>query len=316
MNDQDFIFSFDYIKLEKREKGVCDRGRKKSQNDEKQNILKPCDYFSLNEIRLSKSITQLSEWDKYMNPILDSAPVKHMNNKILLVKRKMDVTLLSFLKDKREKRERRERRERIKKGDKNEESEMKETIVQIIVIYNSLLNILEWTGEQNGLVTLSCELDKISLNEKGQAILEDFSSSFFIKDFTGDIKEDLVTSFAYLDIHVLFYLNQLSENESLSSNNVHIICNKFINGLKILDIFSLHFLQEYESRCIFSLQKLINMKKERILVELLKGSMYWDHFSMSLMFLIIGKILNTRLFDSNMLNNIMNSMKNSELTFC
>lgn len=297
MNDQDFIFSFDYIKLEKREKGVCDRGRKKSQNDEKQNILKPCDYFSLNEIRLSKSITQLSEWDKYMNPILDSAPVKHMNNKILLVKRKMDVTLLSFLKDKREKRD------------------MKETIVQIIVIYNSLLNILEWTGEQNGLVTLSCELDKISLNEKGQAILEDFSSSFFIKDFT-DIKEEMVTSVAYLDIHVLFYLNQLSENESLSSNNVHIICNTFINGLKILDIFSLQFLQEYESRCIFSLQKLINMKKERILVELLKGSMYWDHFSMSLMFLIIGKILNTRLFDSTMLNNIMNSMKNSELTFC
>ena len=50
------------------------------------------------------------------------------------------------------------------------------------------------------------------------------------------------------------------------------------------------FLQEVEKKCIFSLYSLINKEKERLVVELLKGSSYWDHFSMSIMFLIMLKV--------------------------
>ena len=80
--------------------------------------------------------------------------------------------------------------------------------------------------------------------------------------------------------------------------------------------FSLEFLQEYEKKCIFSLQSFINKEKERITIELLKGSSGWDHFSMSLMFLNISKTLNISIFELQMLNNIMNSTKNSDLNFC
>lgn len=287
---QDYIFSFDYIKLnEKTEK----EGIKNEIMNEKKNELKSVS-DSFNEITISEKIKKLTDWEKYTNPILYSAPVKNMG-KILLVKKKMDVSLLSFFQF-------REMREN--KGDD------KETIVQLVAIYNSLLKVLEWTGEQ-GLVSLSCELDKIVLDDKGRAKLDDFSNSFFIGDV---FRVEILTPFVHLDLHVLYYVNLLGPNESLSSNNIHELCTHFIKGLNNIgiDLFTADFLQEYESKCIFSLHKLINMKKERIILELLKGSSYWDHFSMSLMFLI----LNISIFELQMLNNIMNSTKNSDLNFC
>ena len=98
-----------------------------------------------------------------------------------------------------------------------------------------------------------------------------------------------INEFTPLGLKVLHYL-KMNKCESLSSNNIQEICSGFIEGLKrfnSLDLFPLDFLQEVEKKCIFSLQSLINKEKERIVLELLKGSSYWDHFSMSVMFLIM-----------------------------
>ena len=135
-----------------------------------------------------------------------------------------------------------------------------------------------------------------------------------------------IGEFTPLGLKVLHYMN-VNQCESLSSNNIQEICSGFIEGLKqfnSLDLFSLEFLQEVEKKCIFSLRSFINKEKERIVLELLKGSSYWDHFSMSVMFLIMLKVIDQDInsnkfaneFTSILLNNILNSRKNEELTFC
>ena len=307
--NQDFIFSFDYIQLE-------NNGTEKRENHEQkmeQNELKPIDVFSLNEIMISERLMNIKGWQKYTSPILYSSLVSGLG-KYLLVKEKMDFSLLSFLKERRKK---------------------EETFVQILSIYNSLLKVLEWT-ELVGLVSLSCNLNNIVFNKDKfcNVKLTDFSHSFFIGDIVdlnALLKVIQINEFTPLGLKVLHYL-KMNNCESLSSNNIQEICSGFIEGLKRIgeDLFPLEFLQEYEKKCIFSLQPLINKEKERITIELLKGSSGWDHFSLSVMFLIMIKVIdqdtnfnsNTNTnkfineFTSILLNNILNRQKNEELTFC
>ena len=318
--NQEVIFSFDYIQLEKNE---IEKREDQTQKME-QNELKKIDNFSLNEIMISERLMNIKGWKKYTSPVLYSSLVSGLG-KYLFVKEKMDFSLLSFLKEKTN------RREKEKGTIEGTIEDHKETFVQILCIYNSLLKVLEWT-ELVGLVSLSCNLNNIVFNrdKMGHVKLADFSHSFFIKD-TVDLSAIMqINEFTPLGLKVLHYMN-VNKCVSLSSNNIQEICSEFIEGLKrfnSLDLFPLEFLQEYEKKCIFSLQSLINKEKERITVELLKGSSYWDHFSMSIMFLIMLKVIdqdtninsNTnkfiREFTSILLNNILNRQKNEELTFC
>jgi hypothetical protein len=322
--NQDFIFSFDYIQLEKNETEKReDHGQKMEQNELKKN-----DIFSLNEIMISKRLMNIKGWQKYTSPILHSSLVSGLG-KYLLVKEKMDFSLHSFLEEKTNKRE---KEEGTIEGMIEEHKERKESFMQILSIYNALLKVLEWT-ELVGLVSLSCNLNNIVFdrNKMGNVKLTDFSHSFFIKDIV-DLNALMrliqIDEFTPLGLKVLHYMN-VNKCESLSSNNIQEICSGFIEGLKrfnSLDIFSLEFLQEVEKKYIFSLHSFINKEKERIILELLKGSSYWDHFSLSIMFLIMLKVngqdsnSNTdkfvQEFTSILLNNILNRQKNEELTFC
>ena len=331
--NQDSIFSFDYIQLEKNETEKReDQGQKMKDKKKEQNDLKNINIFSLNEIMISERLMKLKGWQKYTSPILYSSLVSDFG-KYLFVKEKMDFTLLSFLKDKKKKTNRREKEEGMEEGtiEGTIEGSIKETFVQILGIYHSLLKVLEWT-ESVGLVSLSCNLNNIVFNrdKMGHVKLVDFSHSFFIGDIGKD-NIDLsafmmliqINEFTPLGLKVLHYL-KMNKCESLSSNNIQEICSGFIEGLKrfnSLDLFPLDFLQEVEKKCIFSLQSLINKEKERIVLELLKGSSYWDHFSMSVMFLIMLNVCDfdnkfANEFTSILLNNILNSRKNEELTFC
>ncbi len=322
--EQDLIFSFDYIQLEKNETEKREDQRQKMEQKMEQNELKNINIFSLNEIMISERLMKLTGWQKYTNPILHSSLVSGIG-KYLFVKEQMDFSLLSFLKDKKGE----------KTNGREEHKEKKETFMQILGIYNSLLKVLEWT-ESVGLVSLSCNLNNIVFNrdKMGHVKLADFSHSFFIGDIGKD-NIDLsafmmliqINEFTPLGLKVLHYL-KMNKCESLSSNNIQEICSGFIEGLKrfnSLDIFSLEFLQEVEKKCIFSLYSLINKEKERIIFELLKGSSYWDHFSTSITFLIMLKVCNfdnefanefVHEFTKTLLNNIMFSLKNRALTFC
>jgi hypothetical protein len=339
--NQEVIFSFDYIQLEekreteKREKPGQKPGQKMEQKMEQkmkdkkkeQNELKKIDIFSLNEIKISERLMNIKGWQKYTSPILYSSLVSGLG-KYLFVKEKMDFSLLSFLKEKNERRE---------KEEGTIERSIKETFVQTLSIYHSLLKVLEWT-ELSGIVSLSCNLNNIVFDKgkMGHVKLTDFSHSFFIGDIGKDVvdlnafmKLIQINEFTPLGLKVLHYMN-VNKCVSLSSNNIQEICSGFIDGLKRFgaDLLPLDFLQEYEKKCIFSLYSFINKDKERITVELLKGSSYWDHFSMSVMFLIMLKVIdqdtdtnsNTNKFvnefTSILLNNILNNRKNEELTFC
>lgn len=324
--NQEVIFSFDYIQLEKNEIEKREEPGQKPGQKKEQNELKKIDNFSLNEIMISERLMNIKGWQKYTSPILYSSLVSGLG-KYLFVKEKMDFSLLSFFYYLKEKKERREKVEGTIEGSIKDH---KKTFVQILCIYNSLLKVLEWT-ELVGLVSLSCNLNNIVFNrdKMGHVKLADFSHSFFIKD-TVDLSAIMqINEFTPLGLKVLHYMN-VNKCVSLSSNNIQEICSEFIEGLKRVgpDLFPLEFLQEVEKKCIFSLQSLINKEKERITVELLKGSSCWDHFSMSIMFLIMLKVIdqdtninsNTnkfiREFTSILLNNILNRQKNEELTFC
>ena len=100
--NQDSIFSFDYIQLEKNETEKREDQRQKSQQKKEQNELKPVTVFSVNEIMISERLMKLKGWQKYTSPILYSSLVSDFG-KYLFVKEKMDFTLLSFLKDKKKK---------------------------------------------------------------------------------------------------------------------------------------------------------------------------------------------------------------------
>jgi hypothetical protein len=317
--EQDLIFSFDYIQLEKNETEKREDQRQKMGQKMEQNELKKNDIFSLNEIMISERLMKLNGWQKYTTPILHSSLVLGLG-KYLFVKEQMDFSLLSFLKDKKEKTNGRE-----------EHKEKKETFVQILGIYHSLLKVLEWT-ESVGLVSLSCNLNNIVFNRDKMCHVKlvDFSHSFFIGDIGKDnidlsafIKLIQINEFTPLGLKVLHYL-KMNNCESLSSNNIQEICSGFIEGLKrfdSLDLFPLEFLQEVEKKCIFSLYSLINKEKERIVLELLKGSSCWDHFSTSITFLIMLKVCDfdnefANEFTKSLLNNIMFSLKNNALTFC
>ena len=342
--NQEVIFSFDYIQLEKNETEKREDQRQKSQQKKEQNELKPVTVFSVNEIMISERLMNIKGWQKYTSPVLYSSLVSCLG-KYLLVKEKMDFSLLSFLKEKTNRREKEKGMiegmiegtiEGMIEGTIEEHKEKKESFMQILSVYNSLLKVLEWT-ELVGLVSLSCNLNNIvfNRNKMGHVKLADFSHSFFIKDIGKDIvdlnallKVIQIDEFTPLGLKVLHYMN-VNKCESLSSNNIQEICSGFIDGLKrfnSLDLFPLDFLQEVEKKCIFCLQSFINKEKERIILELLKGSSCWDHFSLSVMFLIILKVngqdtnSNTdkfvQEFTSILLNNILNRQKNEELTFC
>ena len=322
--NQDFIFSFDYIQLEKNETEKReDQGQKMKDKKKEQNELKKIDNFSLNEIMISEILMNIKGWKKYTSPVLYSSLVSGLG-KYLFVKEKMDFSLLSFLKEKTN------RREKEKGTIEGTIEDHKETFIQILCIYHSLLKVLEWT-ESIGLVSLSCNLNNIVFDRDKMVHvkLADFSHSFFIGDIGKD-NIDLsafmmliqINEFTPLGLKVLHYL-KMNKCESLSSNNIQEICSEFIEGLKRFgpELLPLEFLQEVEKKCIFSLYSLINKEKERIVVELLKGSSYWDHFSMSIMFLIMLKVCDfnnefANEFTSILLNNIMFSLKNSALTFC
>ena len=222
--DQDFIFSFDYIQLEDKKREQ--KEQKEPKEPKEQNELK---VNAFNEISISEKIKMIYGWQKYTTPILYSSIVSGLN-KYIVVKEKMNISLYYFLQDKREK--------------NIEQIEKKETIVQIIGIYNSLLKILEWTGELNGFVSLSCNLNDIFLNKNGKVKLVNFSHSFFTNDIQLSlfISPDIIANDVHLNIHVLHYLSQ-SSNISLSSNNVYEICAKFISKLKQTHLFSLEFLK-------------------------------------------------------------------------
>jgi hypothetical protein len=321
--NHEVIFSFDYIQLEKNEIEQM-KDKKKEQNE-----LKKVDIFSLNEIKISERLMNIKGWQKYTSPILYSSLVSGLG-KYLFVKEKMDFSLLSFFYYLKEKRE---RREKVEGTIEESIKDHKKTFVQILSIYHSLLKVLEWT-ELTGIVSLSCNLNNIVFDKDKfcNVKLTDFSHSFFIKDIGKDnidlsafMKLINIDEFTPLGLKVLHYMN-VNKCVSLSSNNIQEICSKFIDGLKRIgaDLLPLEFLQEYEKKCIFSLHSFINKEKERIMVELLKGSLYWDHFSMSVMFLIMLKVIdqdtNTNKFinefTSILLNNILNNRKNEELTFC
>ena len=301
-SNQDKIFSFNYIQILDNENNQ-QKIKQKTKKKKEKNYIKS---NSLNEILISERIKLIPNWEKYTTPILYSSMILGLN-KYLLVKEDMDFSLLSFLKDKREKREENIDLQKIKD---------KETFIQIICIYNSLLKVIEWT-EEHGLVSLSYNLNNIFFDKDNINLVKigDFSCSFFNDAI--NLEHKFIGNIMPLGLNVLNYIKE-SELKSLSLNNICEICSQFVNELTQLDLFSSDFLQKYEKICISSLHLFINMKKERIIIELLKGSSYWDHFSMSIMFLIILKIINNSHaeFIEILLNNIMYSIKNNELTFC
>jgi len=97
-----------------------------------------------------------------------------------------------------------------------------------------------------------------------------------------------------LEIHVLFYLI-INNEETLSGSLIETICSNYVKNMDILSLFSQKYIESYEKTCIGTMKKYINKPKSSIITDILQYNEYWDNYSISILYLhIVGNI--TRFF--------------------
>ena len=89
-----------------------------------------------------------------------------------------------------------------------------------------------------------------------------------------------------LEVHILFYLIQNNFN-TISYSLIEEVCEKFINNLSILNLFSDKYKENYKISCI----EYLKQSKSDIIIDILKQNNKWDVYSLSVLYLhIFGNI--------------------------
>jgi hypothetical protein len=97
-----------------------------------------------------------------------------------------------------------------------------------------------------------------------------------------------INDFTYfpIEIHVLFYF--IKDNiQTISYSFVEEFCEKFIENLNILRLFSKDYKITYKQQCIEMLKKYINMPKQQIIDDILERNNKWDIYGISILYLQI-----------------------------
>ena len=257
------------------------------------------DFSLLQEIQISEKIKTLEGWSKYMNPILKVSDINiasASNFEYKIMKKEKQYSLVektkykSFLEEMQE----------INNKCKNK----KEIFIKLLQYYHSFLPLLDFL-ERNRVVSLSCELQNIYLNEDLKPILQNISACIFLSDSTSQVVKDIY--FLPISVHVIKYLNE-HNCKSISSNNITEICSQFIEGLYNLHLFTMEYLKEYAKICHFSLQPYINksFSEKELTLDV-------NQFSVSIMFLILIMEMDLadlgNCFKQQLLDNIMYNKK-------
>ena len=103
---------------------------------------------------------------------------------------------------------------------------------------------------------------------------------------TNIIKYENDYTYKPLEVHILFYLINNDIN-TISYSFIEEICEVFTNNLTILELYSGQFKESYETLCMESLKKYINMPKTDIICDIIKNADKWDIYSLSVLYIDI-----------------------------
>jgi len=177
-------------------------------------------------------------------------------------------------------------------------SNVKHFISSLLDSYTNLLHSLIKLNDEN-ICFFELNTDNIVFSNSNTLILKNFKNSLLIYNLNELYIKNIIKNidnYTYkpLEIHVLFYLI-INNEETLSLSFIEKICSNYIKNMDILLLFSQKYIETYEKTCIETLKKYINKPKSVIIADILEYYKYWDNYSISILYLhIVGNI--TRFF--------------------
>ena len=248
----------------------------------KTTIIKPYDFFSINEITISQQhIMKIPNYFLYFNPILTYS---------YAVKTQMDVGYFEPNNDKK--------KMILMTTNKTHStnSTNSTTLFNMINNYTYLLNTIQILNNHN-LVHLNLIPSNIQLNKNNQPLISNFSHSFHFPSLNEERISNLFFQFIPkpttdeaifynqpLEVYVISYL---TNQTTLSLTNIEHIAEDFTALYPAFILTKIKQTKEqYKEQVILSLRPFINKPKEYIIKELLKKSNTWDNYSLSMIYLL------------------------------
>lgn len=93
-------------------------------------------------------------------------------------------------------------------------------------------------------------------------------------------------TFQPLEIHILFYV-VTHHMASISYSFIDEFCEKFVENLNILRLFSENYKKSYKEQCIETMKKYIGLSREEIIKDILEKNDKWDIYGISMLYLQI-----------------------------
>lgn len=177
-------------------------------------------------------------------------------------------------------------------------SNIKYFISSLLDSYTKLLNSLIKLNNEN-ICFFELNTDNIVFSNNNTLFLKNFNNSILISNLNESYIKNIIKNidnYTYkpLEIHVLFYLI-INNEETLSLSFIETICSNYVKNMNILLLFSQRYIETYEKTCIETLKKYINKPKSAIITDILEYHKYWDNYSISILYLhLVGNI--TRFF--------------------
>ena len=173
--------------------------------------------------------------------------------------------------------------------------DIKQFISNILNTYSILLDSLIKLNKNN-ICFFELSVDNIVFSPNTRPLLKITNNSLIVSSNLNEsyIKNIInnIDNYTYkpLEVHVLFYLIVKNE-ETLSLSFIEDICNNYVKNMNILTLFSQNYKDSYEKACVETLKKYINKPKSVIIVDILNYNKYWDNYSLSILYLhVIGNI--------------------------
>ena len=251
--------------------------------------IKNYDFFSINEICISKSITKIPYYTNNFDIIKEYNFIKtgQINEKVIDIVNtsNTDKCILCEYND----------RNAI---DFNvflfHLPNPKLFIFHTLDSYSYLLNSLLFLSDIN-VRFFDLYAENIVFNDNYKPILKNFQNSLQVKRLDESYMSNIITKIRDftnkpLEIHVLFYLIQNKE-ETITYSLIDIICENYMKNMSILTLFSQSYKDVYKNACIDFLTKYINKTKSNIINDILQYHSTWDNYSLSILYLhIVGNI--------------------------
>lgn len=256
------------------------------------NTLKPADFFSINEIDISHRILKIPNYSQHFNPILKNSQVNlaeideelferceeinnNQNHNGNLIVKQLNIednpTFFDIFYSKQ--------REPTKKR-----------LLNIINTYNHLLKTIKILNT-NQLINLDFH-PSILVFRDNLPILSKLTNIFHLPTINQERKSNLFSNYQRKNVflppeaHLICYLNE-TDATSVSIANIEDICEDSVYRAASLNCFSKPFLEQYKESSRFSLHSFVNKSKDTIINDILKHSITWNNYGISILFLVL-----------------------------